>query len=167
MTSASGNPSCASRYSVSSAVGGQKISHIQFVLRKPFQVSIHGKKKKKSMIRLCKTLLLAEVIRLFMSDDVRCKYRPSFFSEDLLFFAEEFIWKQRLGKNSACQSLQLLISAVPCSLPVPGRSPQWHGALASWRRLRECQAMQRKQLNLRSHRMPVTVCHQLLFFNRS
>jgi len=38
MTSGSGSPSCASRYSVSHSVGGQKISHIQFVLRKPFRV---------------------------------------------------------------------------------------------------------------------------------
>lgn len=38
MTSDPGNPSCASRYSVSCPVGGQKISHIQFVLRKRFQV---------------------------------------------------------------------------------------------------------------------------------
>lgn len=78
-------------------MGGQKISHIQFVLRKAFQVLM----EKKAMIRLCKTLLLAEAIRLFMSDDECCKSRPSFFSEDLLFFAEEFaIWKQQLRKNS-------------------------------------------------------------------
>lgn len=44
MTSDSGNLSCASRYSVSSTVGGQKISHIQFVLRKPFQVLVGEKK---------------------------------------------------------------------------------------------------------------------------
>lgn len=43
MTSDPGNPSCASRYSVSSAVGGQNISHIQFVLRKPFQVLVEKK----------------------------------------------------------------------------------------------------------------------------
>lgn len=99
MTSDSGNPSCASRYSISSAVGGQKISHVQFVLHKPSQVLME---KKPNMVRLYKTLLLAEVIiRLFMSDDVCCKYRPSSFSEDLLFFAEEFvIWKQRLRKIS-------------------------------------------------------------------
>lgn len=101
MTSDSGNPSCASRYSVSSAVGGQKISHIQFVLRKPFQVLVGKKNKPQTLIRLCKTSLLAGVIRLFMSDDACWKYRPSFFSEELLFFAEEFvIWKQRLRKNS-------------------------------------------------------------------
>lgn len=98
MTSDSDNPSCASRYSVSSTVGGQNISHIQFVLRKPSQVLIG---KKPNMIRLCKTLLLAEVIRLFMSDDACYKYRPSFFSEDLLFFAEQFvIWKQQPRKIS-------------------------------------------------------------------
>lgn len=59
MTSASGNPSCASRYSVSSAVGGQKISHIQFVLRKPFQVSIHGKKKKKKHDKIMQNFIVS------------------------------------------------------------------------------------------------------------
>lgn len=51
------------------------------------------------MIRLCKTLLLAELLRIFMADNSCCKYRPIFLGEEDLFFAVEFIWKQQLRKT--------------------------------------------------------------------
>lgn len=88
------------------------------------------------MIRLCKTLLLAEVIRLFMSDDECCKHRPSFFGEDLLFFAEEFvIWKQWLRKNSQLVSHSDVSVSCPLSVPSAREVTSMTRGSGSWRRL--------------------------------
>lgn len=66
------------------------------------------------MIRLCKTLLLAELIRLLMADNTCCKYRPIFLVRMTYFFAEEFvIWKQQLRKTLNLSVIQTVNFSCP------------------------------------------------------